>query len=174
MPDPIELTPGWSSEIDVGAEPHAVPGRSGLGFQFGQARQVQQAHHRPALVAEDVAGDVVELWDATRLAAQICGQEGRHARPPGRLEHVLGRGGVWRHDRQHAVVRVERRAQGGGAGVFHQAHEMEFRQPGRVRRVERRVALREGEGAVPWQGAAWFHLGLLDRLGGQALHGITV
>ena len=44
----------------------------------------------------------------------------------------------------------------------------------RLRRIEPRVALRQGEGAVPGDAAARLHLGRLQRLGGQTLDRIAV
>ena len=71
-------------------------------------------------------------------------------------------------------ARVEAGAQAREAGVRHQAAEVALRQPGGRRRVEGRVALRQGEAAVVRQALARGERHLLQRLRAQALHRVAV
>ena len=47
-------------------------------------------------------------------------------------------------------------------------------QPLRVRGIERRISLREGEGAVPGKGAAGVEMRLSERLGSETLYWVAV
>ena len=63
--------------------------RADLGLEVAQAGQVDQADHLAPLVAEAVAGDVVEARGAARLLAQVIRQEAADALAPRLGQRVL-------------------------------------------------------------------------------------
>ena len=135
------------------------------------ACQVDQADHLLALVAEHMARHMVEPRLAPRFLVPDTPPGTRRCAPPGLGQRVLHhRAAVRRPDRQEPGARIEHRAQQGDPRVPLLAHEVVLRQPGRRRRVEPGIALRQGEGAVPRDAAAFFHRGGLDGLGRQTLH----
>ena len=71
-------------------------------------------------------------------------------------------------------MRVEPGAEQRNPLVPQQAHEVVFRQEFRCGRVERGIAMRQGEGAVPRHGAAGFHAGLFQGFRGQAFDRVAI
>lgn len=173
--DPAELAPGQAGEQDVGAEPPLVPRGAGGNLIGGQGRQVEQADHRLPLIAEHVAGNVVQHGRAPRFLPQEGGEELAHARAAIRvgqarrlLPPIIG------VHLQPARRRVEAGVQPGDAGISHQAHEMPLLQELGRRRVERRIALGEGEGAVPWQRSTDLDVGGVEGLRAQPFDRVVV
>ena len=135
-----------------------------LGLEIVQAGHVNQAYGLAAPIGEGVSLHVFEMRGAARFVAKICGQEQAQLRASLRPQSIFGHfDPVWRPQCQRAGTRLEERRQLRDAGVAGQAHEIGFRQPHRIYRVEPRIALCERECSIPWNGAASLDRCFLQR-----------
>src|ERR1700744_6448019 len=74
LADPAPLAPGRrAGEPDIGPEAPAMAAGAHPGLIVAQAGDVDQAHHLATLVAEAVAGNIVEDRLAADLVAQVVG-----------------------------------------------------------------------------------------------------
>jgi hypothetical protein len=140
-----------------------------LGLQVVQAGHVDQADGLGAPIGEGVACRVFEVRSAAGFVAEVARQEIAQRFAPLRTQGIRrDLRTVRRPQRQCAGARLEEGRQFRGLGVAGKAHEIGFRQPDRLRRVEARVALRQREDSVPRNGVAGLDDCFLQRLGRQA------